>query len=896
LTLPRQLPPLIALLLLAPGPQATATASIQADRVAVDLAHEDMAGSTLPATLPYSPLAPIGSGTHPIEASLERARRGNLHGARLLLSDWLEGRLPQADPRARSRWTAARFQLGLLHLEAGDWNLASEQFTKVRASGGSLEAFGAWYEAVADYRGGRFGVAARECRRYRQRWPEGIYADDCLLLMGDAYVAAGYTSPAHQAYQEFIELEPDGDDVEPARLGKALATANHSPKAGSAELRHMALNYRYPTTNRAALAALADLAPEGEAPLAADDVQSRIQLAVSARRAKEYVLAWELLQELLHDEDAQARSWAESQLETFAWRTHRYRILADIFAERYQAAPDAETCWLAHRALARGGYWQEAAEWAQRGRKEHVSHHRWRHATEHEARAWMMAGQPERARELWDKLARTGGSLGREAAWYAAFCAWRAGSWDLAAERLEQVMGSDGARATRARYYRAKVALAQGDEDRARQELRAVQDAKPNSWYGLLASSRLRQQRSAEEAAAPAWLRRTGRWPLPASSPRSDPAAVRSVPPSPQVAPWAQGAALAPAARALQWSTLAWRPAAEVAAVQPGEALPAGEIHADSGIAALQGYPPLVMTSGPLFNAAESRAVLSSFVARHRELWPDLPAALTLADAGAYELAGRVLEPIYDEIEQAKRGKGPRALQLRAADLDMGQWRRLFLYARAWHLASRFSMGLHKYVPAEHQRQALAMAYPAAYPEHVWRSSRSYDVDPLLVLAVMRQESQYKVTALSSAGAVGLMQVMPSTGALVARDLGAARYSPRDLLEPASNIQYGTWYLNRLLARYQGCTPLAVAAYNAGPTNVSSWYRPWKATNEGETPEGEKIGIDDLVEMIPIDETRNYVRRVMGFYQLHATIYGPEGAHVAACLTPGGDDPATIDY
>ena len=160
----------------------------------------------------------------------------------------------------------------------------------------------------------------------------------------------------------------------------------------------------------------------------------------------------------------------------------------------------------------------------------------------------------------------------------------------------------------------------------------------------------------------------------------------------------------------------------------------------------------------------------------------------------------------------------------------------------------------------------------------------------------MRQESQYKVTALSSAGAVGLMQVMPSTGALVARDLGAARYSPRDLLEPASNIQYGTWYLNRLLTRYHGCTPLAVAAYNAGPTNVSSWYRPWKAINEGDADDSEKMGIDDLVEMIPIDETRNYVRRVMGFYQLHASIYGPEGAHVAPCLTPGGDDPALIDY
>jgi soluble lytic murein transglycosylase-like protein len=254
---------------------------------------------------------------------------------------------------------------------------------------------------------------------------------------------------------------------------------------------------------------------------------------------------------------------------------------------------------------------------------------------------------------------------------------------------------------------------------------------------------------------------------------------------------------------------------------------------------------------------------------------------------GAYDLAGELMARVYDEIEQGQRGRGPKAAQARAVTKRHGEWRELFLFCRAWHLVSRFGMGLDKHADDEVQRlQALALAYPAAFPEHVWGSGRSHDIDPLLVLAVMRQESQYRSWAVSSADAQGLMQILPVTGALVARDLGRERYSPRELLDPATNIHFGAWYLQRLVTRFRGSLPLAVAAYNAGPHQAAAWLN----AQDPSTP------VDDWVEMIPVTETRGYVKRVLGFYSLYAQVHGPEGARVALQLQPSGDDPAVIDY
>jgi soluble lytic murein transglycosylase len=531
---------------------------------------------------------------------------------------------------------------------------------------------------------------------------------------------------------------------------------------------------------------------------------------------------------------------------------------------------------MAHRAAARGALWKEAATWGERGLKEHKGSWRWQRAQDEVARAWMLAGDQDRARELWDQVAGRGGASGAEARWYGALSAWLARDLDDAERRLEHVRAADGARATRALYYLAKVAAARGDEARARKLFALVEAEDDEGWYALLAESRL-----APELGPSTPLLRHGAWPYPEPSrmPAASPMPVR--PPPPLGAQARSAVPQDPSPRAIAWERLAGAPAGSSAPAPGPAALP-------TAAAILAGEAPIdCIHDGAFYDREAARLALSRFVRDHSALWPQLPAIQALAEAGATDLSGEGMARLFDELERAQRGRTPRDAQLRAVHLGTAEWRPLFLFTRSWYLVSRFCMGLDKSADTpELRREALALAYPAAFPEHVWRWSRAHGVDPLLTLGVMRQESAYKSWAVSSANAVGLLQILPVTGALVARDLGQDRFSPRDLLEPATSIRYGTWYLSRLLARFHGRVPLAVAAYNAGPGAVGDWL--------AARPEGEEI--DDFVELIPVEETRNYVRRVLAFYALNVAVHGPGGARAVLDLAPAGDDPTVIDY
>ena len=135
--------------------------------------------------------------------------------------------------------------------------------------------------------------------------------------------------------------------------------------------------------------------------------------------------------------------------------------------------------------------------------------------------------------------------------------------------------------------------------------------------------------------------------------------------------------------------------------------------------------------------------------------------------------------------------------------------------------------------------------------------------EPALILALIRQESAYNVKAVSSAGARGMMQLMPGTAKLVAKQEGL-RYSRSRLTEdPDYNIRLGSAYLHGLLERFDGSYVLALAGYNAGPGRVEQWIR------EYGNPRDPKIDAVDWVEMIPFSETRNYVQRILESLQIY---------------------------
>lgn len=153
------------------------------------------------------------------------------------------------------------------------------------------------------------------------------------------------------------------------------------------------------------------------------------------------------------------------------------------------------------------------------------------------------------------------------------------------------------------------------------------------------------------------------------------------------------------------------------------------------------------------------------------------------------------------------------------------------------------------------------VAYPTVYLPTI-RTFSTSRIDPYLAAAIIREESQYDARAVSRVGAIGLMQLMPSTAQAVAQRNGRA-VSRDDLFDHETNIQYGVRYLDQLLGQFNGNLVHAVAAYNAGPPVVSRWI----STFGGKDP-------DEFVEMIPYQETRQYVRRVLRSYREYRRLGG----------------------
>ncbi|HVC63530.1 MAG TPA: lytic transglycosylase domain-containing protein [Acetobacteraceae bacterium] len=130
-------------------------------------------------------------------------------------------------------------------------------------------------------------------------------------------------------------------------------------------------------------------------------------------------------------------------------------------------------------------------------------------------------------------------------------------------------------------------------------------------------------------------------------------------------------------------------------------------------------------------------------------------------------------------------------------------------------------------------------------------------LDPAVALGIMRQESSFDVGAVSSSGALGLMQLMPFTADAVAQQLGVGTSLVALTRDPERNMRLGTEYLRQMLNRFGGSLPLAVAAYNAGPHRVEQWLA------QNGDPRVGPVDMIDWIEQIPVGETRNYVQRVL---------------------------------
>ena len=147
------------------------------------------------------------------------------------------------------------------------------------------------------------------------------------------------------------------------------------------------------------------------------------------------------------------------------------------------------------------------------------------------------------------------------------------------------------------------------------------------------------------------------------------------------------------------------------------------------------------------------------------------------------------------------------------------------------------------------------VAYPTGLLPMI-RLQGAKGVDPYLIAAIIREESQYDVKAVSRVGAIGLMQVMPTTANSVARRVGLPAVGRDDLFDQETNIRIGVHYVEQLLEQFSGNLVYTIAAYNAGPSAVGTWMAEFRGQGE-----------DEFVELIPYQETRQYVKRVLRSYR-----------------------------
>ncbi len=161
--------------------------------------------------------------------------------------------------------------------------------------------------------------------------------------------------------------------------------------------------------------------------------------------------------------------------------------------------------------------------------------------------------------------------------------------------------------------------------------------------------------------------------------------------------------------------------------------------------------------------------------------------------------------------------------------------------------------------------EALRLSFPKGFEEQVRFFSRKYSLDEFLVYSLIREESHFDKEAVSVSDARGLMQLLPSTALETATKAGLSNFQTSQLFSPDINLDLGCYYLSWLLGIFEDNFAISLAGYNGGPTNAKTWHEKNGA-----------LDIDEFIEEIPFEQSRNYVKKIIRSYAAYEAVYGRE--------------------
>ena len=166
------------------------------------------------------------------------------------------------------------------------------------------------------------------------------------------------------------------------------------------------------------------------------------------------------------------------------------------------------------------------------------------------------------------------------------------------------------------------------------------------------------------------------------------------------------------------------------------------------------------------------------------------------------------------------------------------------------------------FITLKPQNIILKKIYKQEYGEYVYKYANEYNLDPLLIFAIIKNESKFEKNTKSSSGAIGLMQLMETTAIEMANQIDESVVTQEELYNPEKNIRIGTKYFAYLLKHYNDNQLLALTAYNAGMGNVDKWIKEGIINKDGSN-----------IENIPYKETNNYVRKIVRDYKIYKEIW-----------------------